>query len=184
MSAYNPDTARTASAQSPALDTQTLIGLLDGLMPLLLQLQSQYPGQGPGQFAGQFPGQHPGQTYFGQQGPVPSDTGFGFGNLAPPNPLLDHQAASEMVEDINASALRTLSTYLENYASQHPGLANAIPLVTQAARCFAMRDQAQAFALIWQAYRAIAIARAMDSQLPPPRVTVSGPTAQQASVLH
>ena len=171
MSAYNPETPRTASAQPSAPDTQTLIGLLDGLMPLLLQLQSQYPAQG----------------YFGQVGPAPSDfgngLGSGVGNLAPPHPMLDHQAASEMIEDINAGALRTLSTYLENYASQRAGLANAVPLVTQAARCFAMRDQAQAFALIWQAYRAIGIARAMDPQLPPPRVAVSGPTPS-ASVLH
>ena len=167
MSAYNPETPRTASAQSSAPDTQTIIGLLDGLMPLLLQLQSQYPGQG----------------YFGQVGPAPSDFGIGPGNLAPPNPMLDHQAASEMIEDINASALRTLSTYLENYAGQRAGLANAVPLVTQAARCFAMRDQAQAFALIWQAYRAISIARAIDPQLPPPRVAASGPTSS-ASVLH
>jgi hypothetical protein len=171
MSAYNPEMARTASAQSPAPDTQTLIGLLDGLMPLLLQLQSQHPGQG----------------YFGHPGPGPTDFGVGFGNglgnVTPPNPMLDHQAASEMMEDINASALRTLSTYLENYANQRAALANAVPLVTQAARCFAMRDQAQTFALIWQAYRAITIALAMDPQLPPPRVAVSGP-ASSASVLH
>jgi hypothetical protein len=171
MSAYNPDTARTGSAQSPAPDTHTIIGLLDGLMPLLLQLQSQYPGQGFG------------QGYFGQSGPLASDPGS-FANLAPPHPMLDHQAAGELVEDINAGALRTLSTYLENYANQHAGLANAIPLVTQAARCFAAHDQAQAFALIWQAYRAITIARAMDPQLPPPRVAVSGPASQPASVLH
>jgi len=167
MSAYNPETPRTASAQSSAPDTQTIIGLLDGLMPLLLQLQSQHPAQG----------------YFGQAGPAPSDFSIGLGNLASSNPMLDHQAASEMIEDINASALRTLSTYLENYANQRAGLANAVPLVTQAARCFAMRDQAQAFSLIWQAYRAITIARAMDPQLPPPRVAVSGPTPS-ASVLH
>ena len=168
MSAYNPDTARTASAQSPAPDTQTIIGLLDGLMPLLLQLQSQFPDQG----------------HFSQPGPVPSDFGIGFGNLATPNPILDHQAAREMVEDINAGALRALSTYLENYANQHVALANCIPLVTQAARCFAARDQAQAFALIWQAYRAITIARSIDPQLPWPRVAASGPTSQSASVLH
>jgi hypothetical protein len=176
MSAYNPDTAQTASAQSPAPDTQTIIGLLDGLMPLLLQLQSQY--QSPYQT------QSPGQGYFGQFGPVPSALGLGFGNLAPPDPMLDHQAASEMVEDINAGALRTLSTYLENYANQHAALANCVPLVTQAARCFAMRDQAQAFALIWQAYRVIKFARAVDPQLPPLRVAVFGATSQPASVLH
>jgi hypothetical protein len=168
MSAYNPDPARTASAQSPAPDTQTIIGLLDGLMPLLLQLQSQFPAQG----------------YFGQPGAVAPDFGLGFGNPAPANPMLDHQAASEMVADINAGALRTLATYLENYANQHAGLANTVPLVTQAARCFAMRDQAQTFALIWQAYRAITIARALDPQLPPPRVAVSGPASPSASILH
>jgi hypothetical protein len=170
MSAYNPETARTTSAQSPAPDVQTIIGLLGGLMPLLLQLQTQVPGQGY-------------QGYFGQGGPVPSDFGMGLGHPTSPNPMLDHQAASEMIEDINAHALRTLSTYLENYANQRAGLAEAVPLVTQAARCFAMRDQAQTFALIWQAYRAITIARAMDPQLPPPRVASSGPTSS-ASVLH
>jgi hypothetical protein len=172
MSAYNPDTARTASAQSPAPDTQTIIGLLDGLMPLLLQLQSQSQSQ------------FTGQGHFSQPGPVPSDFGNGFGNLATANPILDHQAAREMVEDINAGALRALSTYLESYANQHAALADCIPLVTQAARCFAARDQAQAFALIWQAYRAITIARSIDPQLPWPRAAASGPTSQSASVLH
>ena len=51
--------------------------------------------------------QYPGQGYFGQSGPVSPDFGIGLGNLAPPNPMLDHQAASEMIEDINAGALRT-----------------------------------------------------------------------------
>ena len=172
MSHFNPETARTASAQSPAPDTQTIIGLLGGLMPLLLQLQSQYPGS-----------QYPGQSYFGPSGPAASDFAGGFANL-PPSPLLDHQAAVEMIEDINACALRTLSTYLESYASQSAGLANAVPLVTQAARSFAMRDQAQTFALIWQAYRAIAMARAADSQLPPPRVAGANQPSPQASILH
>lgn len=166
MSAFNPEPARTAQS---APDTQTLIGLLGGLMPLLLQLQSQQLGQG----------------YFGQSGPASPDVGFGFGNLAPPNPMLDHQAAREMVEDINASALRTLSTYLENYVSQHAALSSCVPLVTQAARCFAMRDQAQTFALIWQAYRGIATARAMDPQVPPLRAAALGATPTlSGSMLH
>ena len=166
MSAFNPETARTAQ---PAPDTQTLIGLLGGLMPLLLQLQSQYHAQG----------------YSGQPGPSPSDVGFGAGNLAQPNPMLDYQAAREMVEDINASALRTLSAYLENYAGQRVGLGNCIQLVTQAARCFAMRDQAQTFALIWEAYRGIALARAMDPQIPPLRSAVPGAAQPSSgSMLH
>jgi hypothetical protein len=169
MSNFNPETARMGQAQSSAPDTQTIIGLLGSLMPLLLQLQSQYPGH----------------LYFAQPGPVPSDVGSGFTNLAPPSVMLDHQAAVEMMEDINACALRTLSTYLESYASQNTGLANAIPLVTQAARSFAARDQAQTFALIWQAYRAITMARAADSQLPPPRVGgLNQSSSSPASILH
>jgi hypothetical protein len=166
MSAFNPETARAAQ---PAPDTETIIGLLGGLMPLLLQLQSQYPGSG----------------YFAQPGSMSSDPAFGFGGLAPPSPILDHQAAREMVEDINACALRTLSTYLENYANQHAGLAACIPVVTQAARCFALRDQAQAFALIWQAYRGIAMARAIDPQVPPLRMAAPGATqSPSGSMLH
>ena len=161
MSAYNPE----RTAQSPAPDTQTIIGLLGGLMPLLQQIQSQFPGGPP----------HGGAW----------DLGNGFSPLAspPPSPLLDHQAAVEMVEDINACALRTLSTYLENYANQHASLGNAVSLVTQAARCFAARDQAQTFALIWQTYRAITMARAVDGELPSPRVAASTP-ASSASLLH
>ena len=172
MSNFNPETGRMGTAQPPAPDTQTIIGLLGGLMPLLLQLQSQYPGQGPG------------QAYFAQSGPVPSDFGGSFANWAPPSPLLDHHAAVEMIEDINAGALRTLSTYLESYASQNAGLANAVPLVTQAARSFAARDQAQSFALIWQAYRAVTLARATDPQLPPLRMSGLGQPSPSATILH
>ena len=161
MSAYNPE----RTTHSPAPDTQTIIGLLGGLMPLLQQLQSQFPGGPP------------------QTGAW--DPGFGFSPLAsaPQSPLLDHQAATEMVEDINACALRNLSTYLETYASQHASLGNAVSLVTQAARCFAARDGAQTFALIWQTYRAITMARAVDRELPSPRVVASG-AASSASILH
>jgi len=175
MSTYNPDTARTATSQSPAPDTQMIIGLLGNLMPLLLQLQSQYPGQvSQGSF---------GQG-FGQAGFAAPDLATGFGNLAPPNPMLDHQAAIEMIEDINANALRILSAYLENYANQHAGLADCVPIVTQAVRLFTARDHAQTFNLIWQAYRAIAMARALDPQLPPPRITGANVASSSTSVLH
>ena|SRR5258707_8540504 len=165
MSGLNPDATRTA--QSTATDTQALIGLLGGLMPLLLQLQSQSPPQG---YGGGF---------------AQGDPGPWSGTHTVPNPQLDHQAAVEMVEDMNASALCALSTYLEAYAIQHTGLADCVAIVTQAARSFAMRDHAQTFALIWQAYRAIAFARAQDPQMPPPRVVGQGPQASpSAAILH
>ncbi len=98
--------------------------------------------------------------------------------------MIDHQAAVEMIEDINANALKTLSTYLENYANQHAGLADCVAIATQAARAFAARDQALAFNLVWQVYRTIAMARALDPQLPPQRVSGANPSQSPASILH
>jgi hypothetical protein len=166
MSATNPE-ARTTQPSAP--DTQTLIELLGNLMPLLLQLQAQSSSH----------------AYMGQPQFTAADPASLLGTVAPPNPLLDHQAAVEMIEDMNAGTLRTLSAYLERYAHQHAALANCVAIVTQAARLFALRDHAQTFALIWQAYRAIALARAQDQQLPPPRVASQGPQpSSPASMLH
>jgi hypothetical protein len=174
MSAINNPEA-TRAAQPSAPDTQTLIGLLGGLMPLLLQLQSQSLGQARPPF----------HSYAGPGSFAQNDPGILFGNVAPPNPSLDHQVAVEMIEDVNAGALRTLSTYLERYANQHAALATCVAIVTQGARCFALRDQARTFALIWEAYRSIAMARVQDQEIPPPRVAGADPSASSsASILH
>jgi hypothetical protein len=160
----NPEATRTPHTSAP--DTQTLIGLLDSLMPLLRQLQLRS------------------EPYAGQRGFGPTEAATSFGTAAPPGPLLDQQAAAEMIEDMNASTLRTLSAYLESHAS-HTALANCIAIVTQAARCFAVRDHAQTVAFIWQAYRAIASARIQDQELPPPRVAGQDwPRSSSASTLH
>src|ERR1700722_10289909 len=176
MSPYNPGASTAGTAQSPTPDTQTLIGLLGNLMPLLLQIQSQsreqifqpgpwqpgfYPS-GPAQ-----PSPHP--LTPGQLNSDQSGLEGLFGPVAPANPLLDHQAAVELVENITADSLRMLSAYLETYAVQHQGLESCVPVVTQAARCFAARDYAQTLGLIWQAYRVITALRAGNPQLPPPR---------------
>jgi len=133
-------------------ETQTLIALLGNLMPLLMRLQSQ---------------------------PAPLAPGYG---VTVPNPMLDHQAAVNLVEDITTDSLRTLSAWLEAHAGRQPGVETCVPIVTQAAHCFAARDYAQAFALIWQAYRAIALLRANNPQLPPLRA--SEPFAPPTSVMH
>jgi hypothetical protein len=153
MSHGNP-TAPPAAHERTA-DTQTLVALLQGLMPLLLHIQ-----QSPA-FAGQLPFQ------------------LEPGSLAGPNPMLDHQAAVSLVEDITADPLCRLSTYLEAHAGQHPELQSCIGTVTQAAHCFAAREYAQAFGLIWQAYRMIAALRALNPQLPPLRAF--GPAHSSAS---
>jgi hypothetical protein len=137
MSDSNPSAATASQPRSP--DIQQLVALLGNLMPLLLRLQSQGP-------------EPPFQT-------MP-------GNVPIPNPVLDRQAAENMIGDISAESLRSLSAYLEANAAAHVGLENCIPIVTQAAHRFAARDFAQAFNLIWLAYRTIETARAADPRVP------------------
>ena len=148
------------------LDTQTLITLLSSLMPLLQRMQAQTGGP----------------SSLSPISPDPFQLGQGL--LAAPNPLIDHQAAVSFVEDITADSLRNLSTYLELHAEQHQELASGVALVTQAARCFSMRDYSQAFGLIWQAYRVIAAARSVNPQLPPLRAAGQGGFASPPSSTH
>src|SRR6267143_4559555 len=148
MSDSNPSGA-TASQPRPA-DIQQLVALLGNLMPLLMRLQSQ-------------PFEQPYQT-------MP-------GSLPIPTPVLDHQAAENMIGDMVAESLRSLSAFLAANAAQHAGLENCVPIVTQAAHRFAARDYAQAFNLIWLAYRAIETIRAADPRVPPPRAAASDQTS-------
>lgn len=199
MSPYNPQASTTATNPSQTPDTQSVIGLLGSLMPLLLQIQMQsreqmfQPGSLPGLLQpGLF---HPGS---GQPSPLnPDQSGVGnqFGNLAPNlaptnlapmNPMLDHQAAVELVGDITSDALRTLSNYLETYSGQHQELESCVPIVTQAARCFAVRDYAQTLGHIWQAYRTITALRAGNPQLPPPSAarTAGAAFSSTTTIVH
>ncbi len=152
MSDSNPSAA-TASQPRPS-DIQQLVGLLGNLMPLLMRLQSQAFEQ-------------PFQT-------MP-------GSLPIPNPVLDRQAAENMIGDMIAESLRALSAFLQANAAQHAGLENCVPIVTQAAHRYAARDYAQAFNLIWLTYRTIETIRAADPRLPLLR---QGSTDQTQSSLH
>jgi hypothetical protein len=143
----------TASQPRPS-DIQQLVALLGNLMPLLMRLQSQ-------------PFEQPFQT-------VP-------GSPPMPNPILDRQAAENMIGDMIADSLRSLSAFLEANAAQHAGLETCVPIVTQAAHMFAARDYAQAFDLIWHAYRGIEIVRAADPRVPSLR---QASTDQTQSSIH
>jgi hypothetical protein len=149
MSASNPSAASASQSQPqpPNPDIKQLVGLLGSLMPLLLHFQSQT-----------------------QQQPYQA------GNVVVPNPALDRQAAENLIGDMIAESLRTLSAYLETNAGLHAGLESCIPIVTQAAHRFAARDYAQAFNLIWLTYRAIETIRAADPRIPPPRAAASDQT--------
>jgi hypothetical protein len=161
ISGSNP----SATADTPVQDTQMLVALLGSLMPLLLQIQSQGP-QSPGA-----------QPPLSQTAGLGASSPLGFANRPNFNPMVDHQAAVELVEDMTADSLRRLSTYMETYAPRHAGLEGCVGIVTQAAHCFAMRDYAQAFDLTLQAYRTIAMLRASDPQLPALRAVDADPTA-------
>src|SRR6266704_2699368 len=148
MSVSNPSAATASQPKSSDLDIEQLVGLLGSLMPLLLQFQSQTQ----------------------QQSYQP-------GNVVVPDPALDRQAAENLIGDMIAESLRTLSAYLETNAGLHAGLESCVPIVTQAAHRFAARDYAQAFNLIWQAYRAIETIRTADPRIPPPRAASSDQTS-------
>ena len=148
MSVSNPSAATASQPKSQSPDIEQLVGLLGSLMPLLLQFQSQT-----------------------QEQP------FQAGNVVVPNPALDRQAAENLIGDMIAESLRTLSTYLETNAGLHAGLESCVPLVTQAAHRFAARDYAQAFNLIWLTYRAIETIRAADPRIPLPRAAASDQTS-------
>ncbi len=152
----------SATTQPQPSDIQQLVGLLGNLMPLLLRFQSQ--AFQPQAFEPPFQG--------------------GPGNVAIPNPALDHQAAENLVRDIIAGSLRTLSAYLETNAGRHAGLENCVPIVTQAAQRFAARDYTEAFNLIWLAYHTIETIRATDPQIPPLRGSGQAPADQTSSSVH
>jgi hypothetical protein len=159
---FVPDPSATTASQPHPSDFQQLVGLLGNLMPLLLRFQSQ--AFQPQAFEQPFRG--------------------GPGNAAIPNPALDHQAAENLVRDIIAGSLRTLSAYLETNAGRHAGLENCVPIVTQAAQRFAARDYAEAFNLIWLAYHTIETIRATDPQIPPLRGSGQAPADQTTSSIH
>jgi hypothetical protein len=77
-------------------------------------------------------------------------------------------AAVALVSDVGADSLRRLTAFLDANAENFSGLENLAPLVSAAARSLAARDYAQAFTLLYDVYRNIAILRLDDSRLPTP----------------
>jgi hypothetical protein len=145
MSPANPSAAGAATSEQKSADVQQLFGLLGSLMPLLVRFQSP-----PFAFGG---------NLSGNLGGIPSLS----------QPALEHQAAVNLVGDMTALTLRNLATYIQTNVSKYASLESCVPVVTQAEQSLAARDFAQAFDLMWQAYRMIAFIRATDQQIPPLR---------------
>jgi hypothetical protein len=89
---------------------------------------------------------------------------------SPPFSPLSAEAAAAvaLVSDMGADSLRRLTAYLDAHAGKFEGLENCVPLVTTAAHALAAGDYARCFTLIFDVYRAIAIFRAEDPNLPLP----------------
>ncbi|MFN3624288.1 MAG: hypothetical protein ACK4TP_09535 [Hyphomicrobium sp.] len=139
-----PGSSYSGDGRDVAPDTQALVGLLENLVPLLLHFQSQQ---------------------YGQAGPL----GLG-GNRGA---RLEQQAAVAFTEDIILDALRNLSTYLQRNASRYQGLESYSDVVADARRALAARDYQRALAQVFEAYRAIALLRAIRPELPPVRQRAS-----------
>lgn len=157
------------SPQSSVPDIQMLSALLGNLMPLLLRVQPAGPGVSSS-YATSY-----------SAAPVPQTVSE---QLLAQGPVIDHQAAVSLVQNITADSLRTLSSYLERHSSQSVGLEGCIGIVTHAARAFAARDYGQSFALIWQAYRVITAIRTNNPDLPPIRAASAVQPASQSTATH
>lgn len=179
---FVPDPSASAAPQPQPSDIQQLVGLLGNLIPLLQRFQSQtfqpqpFPFQGFEQPFQNVPGQNvPGYAAI----PNPALV-----NPALAVPALDRLAAENLAGDIISGSLCTLSAYLEANVGRHTGVENCVPIVTQAAHRFAGRDYAEAFNLIWLAYRTIETIRITDPQLPPLRQSGQVPPDQTSSSIH
>ncbi len=127
-----------------APDTQALVGLLENLVPLLLHFQTQSIGQ------------------LGPLGPEGARSA-----------KLEQEAAVAFTEDIILDALRNLSTYVQKNASRYPGLDSYAGILADARRALIARDYQRALSQIFDAYRAIAVLRAIRPELPPVRQRAS-----------
>jgi len=80
-------------------------------------------------------------------------------------------AAVALVADLGADNVRRLTAYLDEESSRHDGLDNCVPLVAAAAQALAAYDYAQAFTLIFDCYRTIAMLRVANPTMPMPSST-------------
>jgi hypothetical protein len=82
---------------------------------------------------------------------------------------IEQQAAVAFTEDIILDALRNLASYVQRNGSRYPGLDAYASVIADARHALAARDYQRAFAQVFDAYRAIAILRAVKPELPPVR---------------
>jgi len=154
------NTASTSrNPQHEAPDASDLVAQLRNLLPALERIQAQAWTQAP-------------------------DGIPGF--LNPQTGMADQIAATQFVESLSATVLRSIASYLQANVEKNAGLQSCLGVIVQAAQYFGARDFARAFDCAWQAYRTIAHVRLTDPQLPPLQFSVgmqdSGSQAAGASI--
>ena len=137
------------------VDPQRLVGLLENLVPLLLHLQTQS---------------------FGQAGPL----GYPDGRAA----RLEQQAAVAFTEDVILDALRNLSTYVQRNSGRYQGLEAYRSVIADARRALAAQDYQRALTQIFDAYRAVAVMRAIRPELPQVRQRSQDEMQGAGDVVH
>lgn len=150
-----PGASFTGDGRDVAPDTQALAGLLENLVPLLLHFQTQS---------------------FGQAGPL----GLAGGRGA----RLEQQAAVAFTEDIILDSLRNLTNYVQRNASRYKGLESYSEVIAGAKRALAARDYQRALSQVFEAYRAVAVLRAIRPELPPVRQRASDELGGGRDAVH
>jgi hypothetical protein len=79
---------------------------------------------------------------------------------------VEREAAASFIHNAAASAAQQLFNYLEDHSEKHPPLAQLLPLMSETVEALRTRDDARAFDLTFQVYRAIALLRAAGTELP------------------
>lgn len=97
---------------------------------------------------------------------------------------LEQQAAVAFTEDIILDALRNLSTYVQRNGSRYQGLDAYAAVVADAKQALAARDYQRALSQVFDAYRAIAVLRAIKPDLPPVRQRASDELGGGRDAVH
>ncbi len=97
---------------------------------------------------------------------------------------LEQQAAIAFTEDVILDALRNLSTYVQRNGSRYQGLEAYAAVVADARQALAARDYQRALSQVFDAYRAIAVLRAIKPDLPPVRQRASDELGGGRDAVH
>jgi hypothetical protein len=81
-------------------------------------------------------------------------------------PAIETQATNSFLHDVTSGPIRKMYEYLDKNSPKYSQLADCVPIMQKAVESFGLRDYAQAFLQLYQAYRYITLLRASVPDLP------------------